>query len=130
MDIAVKTGAIQTENAELIVVNLFEGVTKPGGATGAVDKAFGGQISRLIADGDFKGKAQETALLYTDRDMPAKRVLIVGLAKRKSLIWRRSASPRLQSPSGCATCALGGSALSSTAAVAAASVWPTQLKQL
>lgn len=83
MDIAVKTGAIQTENAELIVVNLFEGVTKPGGATGAVDKALGGQISRLIADGDFKGKAQETALLYTNDDMPAKRVLIVGLGKEE-----------------------------------------------
>jgi leucyl aminopeptidase len=83
MDIAVKSGAIQTENAELIVVNLFEGVTKPGGATGAVDKALGGQISRLIADGDFKGKAQETALLYTADDSHAKRVLVVGLGKEE-----------------------------------------------
>jgi len=81
MDIRVKTGEIQNENGELIVVNLFEGVTEPGGATGAVDKALGGQISRLIADGDFKGKARETALLYSNGGVPARRVLVVGLGK-------------------------------------------------
>ncbi len=83
MDIKVITGEIQKENAELIVVNLFEGVTEPGGATGAVDKALDGRIRRLIADGDFKGKARETALLYTNGAIPAKRVLIVGLGKEE-----------------------------------------------
>lgn len=83
MEIKVKTGEIQHENAELIVVNLFEGVTKPSGATGAVDKALGGQIHRLIADGDLKGKAKEIAVLYTNDAIPAKRVLIVGLGKEE-----------------------------------------------
>jgi len=84
MNIKVKTGEIQQDHAELIVVNLFEGVTEPGGgATGAVDKALGGQIHRLIADGDFKGKAQETALVYTNGVIPAKRVLVVGLGKEE-----------------------------------------------
>jgi leucyl aminopeptidase len=83
MEIKVETGQIQQENRELIVVNLFEGVTEPGGATGAVDEALGGQICRLIADGDFKGKAQETALLYTNDTIPARRVLIVGLGKEE-----------------------------------------------
>ena len=83
MEIKVKTGEIQKDKAELIVVNLFEGVTEPGGATGAVDKALGGQIRRLIAEGDLKGKAKETALLYTNGAMPAKRVLVVGLGKEE-----------------------------------------------
>lgn len=83
MEIKVKTGEIQKDKAELIVVNLFEGVTEPGGATGAVDKALGGQIHRLIADGDFKGKARETALLYTNGAISAKRVLVVGLGKEE-----------------------------------------------
>ncbi len=83
MEIKVKTGNIEQDNAELIVVNLFEGVTEPGGATGAVDKALGGQVRRLIADGDFKGKAQETALLYTNGTIPPKRVLVVGLGKEE-----------------------------------------------
>jgi leucyl aminopeptidase len=83
VEIKIKTGEIQKENGELIVVNLFEGVTTPGGATGAVDQVLGGRIGRLIADGDFKGKAQETALLYTDNALPAKRVLVVGLGKKE-----------------------------------------------
>ncbi len=83
MEIKVKSGEIQRENAALIVVNLFEGVTEPGGATDAVDKALGGQIRRLITDGDFKGQAQETALLYPNGDIPAKRVLVVGLGKEE-----------------------------------------------
>jgi len=83
VEIKVKSGEIQRENGELIVVNLFEGVTEPGGATDAVDKALGGQIRRLIADGDFKGQAQETALLYPSGGIPAKRVLVVGLGKEE-----------------------------------------------
>jgi leucyl aminopeptidase len=83
MNVEVKRGAIQDEQTELIVVNLFEQVTEPGGATGAVDKALGGQIRDLIASGDFKGKLNDTALLYARDAIPAKRVLIVGLGKRE-----------------------------------------------
>jgi len=83
VEIYVKTGEIQQDNTDLIVVNLFDGVTEPGGATGAVDMALGGRISRLIADGDFRGKARETALLYTDGAVPARRVLAVGLGKEE-----------------------------------------------
>ena len=83
MEIRVKAGGIQTEDAPLIVVNLFEGVTEPGGATGAVDKALGGQIRALIAAGDFRGKRNETAVLYPAGAIPAQRVLLVGLGKEE-----------------------------------------------
>lgn len=82
MEIEIKRGAIQEEQTELIVVNLFEGVTEPGGATGSVDKALDGQISDIISSGDFKGKLNESAVLYTRGVIPAKRVLIVGLGKK------------------------------------------------
>lgn len=81
MDIRVIHGAIQEQDTDLIVVNLFEGVTQPGGATGAVDRALGGAIRDLIAGGDFKGKLDETAVLYPRGAIPARRVLIVGLGK-------------------------------------------------
>jgi len=81
--IEVKQGAIQEQADELIAVNLFEGVTEPGGATGAVDRALGGQIRELLAWGDFSGKLNETALLYPGDDFPARRVLIVGLGKQE-----------------------------------------------
>ncbi len=81
MDIKVIHGAIQEQETDLIVVNLFEGVTQPGGATGAVDRALGGAVRDLIAGGDFKGKLDETAVLYPRGAIPARRVLIVGLGK-------------------------------------------------
>ncbi|MCR4405364.1 MAG: leucyl aminopeptidase [Anaerolineae bacterium] len=83
MEIRVKAGSIQTEIAPLIVVNLFEGVTEPGGATGAVDRALGGQIRELISAGDFRGKRNETVVLYPGGAIPAQRVLVVGLGKEE-----------------------------------------------
>ncbi|HRW47207.1 MAG TPA: leucyl aminopeptidase [Caldilinea sp.] len=79
MEISVQQGNIAEQAADCIVVNLFEGVTEPAGATGAVDKALNGAISRLIASGDFSGKAGSTALLYADGGVAAPRVLVVGL---------------------------------------------------
>ncbi|MBM2828345.1 MAG: putative cytosol aminopeptidase (Leucine aminopeptidase) (Leucyl aminopeptidase) PepA, partial [Actinobacteria bacterium] len=55
MKIELVVGDIIRHKADLVVVNLFEGVKKPGGATGAVDKAVGGAISAAIRDGDFDG---------------------------------------------------------------------------
>ena len=51
MDIRVMAGGIQATEDDLIVINLFEGVDKPEGATGAVDQAMSGAIRELIADG-------------------------------------------------------------------------------
>ncbi len=86
MKIDIKIGSIQEQKAEApsdaIVVNLFEGVETPGGATGAVDKALNGQIRALIAGGDFQGKSGEIAVLYPAGLIPARRVLVVGLGKQ------------------------------------------------
>jgi len=84
MDIQVQQGSIESSAADTIIVNLFEGVTTPGGATGAVDKALGGAISDLIAGGDLKGKAGEVAVLYPRGVIAARRVLVVGLGKAES----------------------------------------------
>ena len=37
MEITIQQGGIQTVAADAIIVNLFQGVTAPGGATGVVD---------------------------------------------------------------------------------------------
>ena len=82
MNIQLKQGNITDEATDLIVVNLFQGVTHPGGATGAVDRALGGAISDVIAAGDFIGKSGETLVLYTrGGTIPAGRVLVVGLGE-------------------------------------------------
>jgi len=81
MQVQVKKGFIQEEPAEAIVVNLFEGVTQPGGATAAADRATGGLIAELLAAGDFKGKLNEISVLYPRGGVAARRILLVGLGK-------------------------------------------------
>jgi leucyl aminopeptidase len=81
MDIQLKQANITDFAADLVVVNLFQGVTAPGGATGAVDRALSGAISDVIATGDFQGKPGETLVLYTRGAMSAPRVLVVGLGE-------------------------------------------------
>ncbi len=85
MEFAVESGDITVSKADAIVVNLFEGVTKPGGGTGAVDKALGGAISDLIAAGETKGKRGEMTLIHTLGKMPTARVLVAGLGKADKL---------------------------------------------
>lgn len=79
MKIKVEQAGIQTVAAEAIIVNLFQGVTEPAGATGVVNKALNGAITDLIAGGDLRGKLGETAVLYPRGAIPARRVIIVGL---------------------------------------------------
>ncbi len=83
--VAVAAGDITTANTDAIVVNLFEGVTSPGGGTGAVDRALDGGISAVIADREITGKQGEIAMLHTLGKLPAKRVLVVGLGKSGKL---------------------------------------------
>ncbi|MGD8791352.1 MAG: leucyl aminopeptidase [Anaerolineae bacterium] len=79
MEINVVAGQIQAREDELIVVNLFEDTKEPGGATAAVDQALSGAIRELVADGDFRGKKGEIAILYPRGAIPAGRVVVVGL---------------------------------------------------
>jgi leucyl aminopeptidase len=81
MNIEVESGNIIDYPADTLIVNLFEGVAIPGGATGAVDQALSEAIRDLIAGGDFNGKAGETAVLYPRGVIKARRVIVAGLGK-------------------------------------------------
>jgi leucyl aminopeptidase len=82
MNITVTQGNIAESAADTLVVNLFEGVTTPGGATAALDRALNGAVSELIAGGDLRGKKGEVAVLYPRGALPARRVLVAGLGSR------------------------------------------------
>ncbi|MCX6022243.1 MAG: leucyl aminopeptidase, partial [Chloroflexi bacterium] len=84
MEVRVVRGDITQQASDAIVVNLFEGVTVPGGGTGAVDGALGAAISQIIADGDLKGRSGEFTLIHTLGKLPAKRVVVMGLGKREA----------------------------------------------
>ncbi|HLZ71700.1 MAG TPA: leucyl aminopeptidase [Dehalococcoidia bacterium] len=85
MEIRVEQGDILGFGVKAIVVNLLEGVGRPGGATGAVDRALDGAISRLIADGELRGKRGEIGVVHTLGKLPAGRVVIAGLGKPAEL---------------------------------------------
>jgi leucyl aminopeptidase len=81
MEIKAISGDITRQQVGAIVVNLFEGITSPGGATGTVDRALDGAISKLIEDGEIKGKRGEMTLIHTLGKMTPARVLVAGLGK-------------------------------------------------
>ncbi len=83
MDVDVQVQDVLAYDGDAVIVNLFEGVKKPGGATGAVDQALGGLVSRAIAQGEFQGKAGTTLLLHTQGKLRSQRVLVVGLGKQE-----------------------------------------------
>jgi leucyl aminopeptidase len=80
---AVIAGDLSQSSADVLVVNLFEGVSAPGGGTGAVDDALGGAITTLIAQGDIRGKAGELTLIHTMGKIASPRVLVAGLGKQQ-----------------------------------------------
>jgi leucyl aminopeptidase len=83
LEIKVIVGDIAQIEADAIVVNLFEGVEQPGGATAAVDEALDGAISSLISRGEIKGKFGEVNIVHTFGKLPARMVAIAGLGKRQ-----------------------------------------------
>ena len=101
MEIKVTHGNVVEHPTPALVVNLFEGVRKPGGATGAVDQALAGLISKLIESGEIRGSAGEITLIHTPAlidgapgesgpgktgspAIAAQRVLVAGLGKQDS----------------------------------------------
>lgn len=74
--------------ADALIVNLFQGVTTPAGATGAIDTITNGAISRLLEQGEFVGKLNETAVLYPS-ELRAGKIVVVGLGEQDKLTYER-----------------------------------------
>jgi len=85
LEVKVITGDITSVEADAIVVNLFEGVEHPGGATSAVDKALDGAITKLIEQGEIKGKLTEISIIHSLGKIPARIVAVIGLGKQSEL---------------------------------------------
>ena len=77
------SGAVNVPLAQvetpLLAVALAQGSAVPA-SLAELDRAAGGVVTRAIAGGDFKGKRDETALLYPGSAKP-ERLLLVGLGK-------------------------------------------------
>jgi leucyl aminopeptidase len=89
LEVKVITGDITSIEADAIVVNLFEGMERPGGATGAVDKALDKAITTLIKQGEIKGKFNEISIIHSLGKVPARIVAIAGLGKESDFTLDR-----------------------------------------
>ena len=90
IEISVSKGLLEETPANVLVVNLFEGVKIPAGATGAIDVALDGLISKfIIAKEGFDGKFGKMYLLPTYGKIAAEKVLLVGLGKNKDFTPNR-----------------------------------------
>ncbi|MFC1901692.1 leucyl aminopeptidase [Chloroflexota bacterium] len=89
MEIKAIVDDIARVKAGAVIVNHFEGVKQPEGTAAAVDKALGGAISQLIKQGEIKGKLNEITILHSLGKIPANRVAVVGLGKKKDLTVNR-----------------------------------------
>jgi len=88
MQVKIEKKSILDIEADVIIVNLFEGVTAPGGVTGAVDKAFGNIISDFVIkkekfDGSF-GKIYKLPILEAE-----KKIYIAGLGKSAEFTYEK-----------------------------------------
>jgi leucyl aminopeptidase len=85
LEIIVTTGGISQFEADAIVLNLVEGTEELSGDLSVIDGALDGGISKLIAQGEIKGKLGENTLVHSLGKLSAARVVIAGLGKDSEL---------------------------------------------
>ncbi|MCX5837144.1 MAG: leucyl aminopeptidase, partial [Deltaproteobacteria bacterium] len=82
MKIQVRKGSLAEHATEAAVVALFEGETGLTGVAALLDERSGGLIGEILRRGDFTGRTNEIAVLYTRGDLPVRRIVVVGVGKR------------------------------------------------
>jgi leucyl aminopeptidase len=80
MQIRVSPGTATSLGAGALAVPVFND-GRLDGATQAIDQELGGAIADILASGEMKGKTNEVTLIHA-KDLPIKRVLLVGLGDR------------------------------------------------
>ena len=100
MKIIVKQGEIQASTADTLIVNLFDDVTTPGGATGAVDQALGGAISELTTKQYLYVLQPDSA---TVKKVEANKLLSIVMPLKISPAYSQSWPPMNAAPSAIVT---------------------------
>jgi leucyl aminopeptidase len=92
MEFGVWTKGLAALQVDCLVVGVFE-ESELGTEARSVDVASGGRLKKLLARGDFSGRAGETALVSDLTGIAATHVLLTGLGARKQLQrkgWRKA----------------------------------------
>jgi leucyl aminopeptidase len=79
------TGNITEIKTGAIIIGYYQDTKQMDDIMGSVDRILNGVISNLIKQGDIKGKSGESTLLYSNGLIPADRIVIAGMGKKKDL---------------------------------------------
>ena len=92
MEFGVWTKGLATLAVDCLVLGVFE-EAQLGAQGGSVDAACGGRLRKLLARGDFAGRAGETLLVADLPGIGASHVLLTGMGPAKQLqrrAWRKA----------------------------------------
>jgi leucyl aminopeptidase len=84
MNYHVKTGALNTQRVDCIVIGIFEARQLSDEAK-SLDTASKGALTTWLKQGDLEGKVGQTAFLYDVPGIHTTRLLLVGCGKSKDL---------------------------------------------
>jgi leucyl aminopeptidase len=85
MQIDTRQGRVEAEATEALVLTHCEGEALSKQDAALLDKILGGALHELLRSKEFEGKSNEVVLLHTQGKIPAKRLILAGLGKRKDL---------------------------------------------
>jgi len=89
MEIKVIAGDATRVETGAIVIGFFKDTESLDGDLATIDKVLDGAISRLVSQGEVKGKMGEITVVHSLGKLSVARVVIVGLGKREELTLDR-----------------------------------------
>lgn len=85
MNIHIKIGIAEKESAEILVFYLYEDTKAVGAALAYCNKALNNGVSDLIKGKGFVARLNKTIILPTYGKISARRIMLVGLGKKKDI---------------------------------------------
>ncbi len=85
MQIQLSAGEIQHAEADLLAVPVSQGPLEKQKIFVILDEALGGALTKLAAQQDFQGKADQALEVVTLGKLPASRVALVGIGPRRGM---------------------------------------------
>lgn len=85
MQVETKAGHVEAESTDALVIMHCDGESLAKQDAAVVDQALGGALKGLLNSKEFEGKANEVVLFHTQGRVPAKRIVLVGLGKKKEV---------------------------------------------
>ena len=85
MNITVKKGNLADTKTQAIILGVCESEKHFSNLVAGIDQKTGGLIRDVVKKGDFEGKPSQVCVIYTRGTLPAERIVLVGLGKKKDL---------------------------------------------